>query len=49
MIESLLIGGSENPETVPFEMQMAPIRVKASDKTISISRILVAGTLKGLD
>jgi hypothetical protein len=35
----------KSPETVPFKMRIAPIKVKASDKTISISRIiLIAGT-----
>ena len=42
-------GDLKTPGTVPFKMRIAPIGVKTSDKTISISRILIAGTLRGLD
>ena len=37
----------KTPETVPFKMRIAPIRVNQSSKRKYVSRILRAGTLKG--
>ena len=39
---------SENPETVPFKMPIAPIKVKESSEGKYLSKMLVAGTLKGV-
>jgi hypothetical protein len=42
-------GDPETPETVPFKMQIAPIRVKESSKRKYVSRISKSGNPTGLD
>jgi hypothetical protein len=46
---STRIRRSENPETLPFKMPITPIKVKESSEGKYLSKMLVAGTSRGLD